>query len=434
MNAQEVVMTGEKLEQQLGCRLFPNVAIESLREVSIEKLQLCFRRELETIMFVEQLVENGIELEDIRSFLDVHELHSKDRAGFHKEILGFPLKAIGSNIRRQDVDWNKFQVEETGIGYEGDIVIAQALTSTGSTNHIENCYGRDVRLFKGDYFMTVLGNRHSGTSEYGEMPPNGQLEISPQTQVDLLCHGGILGHGICIPSSKSCKTFFSARIAGILQDGDKNLNLLDLYPDLEAEMITSAPIIFNCGTSAEIGKTTASSSVIRALKRRGMRVGATKVAGTGRFRDLLALRDAGADVYYDFPDVGLASTYTDTRCSYQAAVTLFNKINREHVDVIVAEMGGDIIEANIPSILTSQDIMQYARGIIHSSADILGILGSLQQYKEFGVEASIQLTLPKDRNNAGTLDRLKQQKLTAFNTLIETECDQIIEKFFPEKS
>lgn len=433
MNSADIVATGERLEQQIGCRLFPDLALEQMKSVPLEQLQQLYRREVETILLVGRLVESGVSAGDIGKILQTHESHSKERPGTHREILRFPLKAICSNIRRQDIDWNQYETASSGIGCEGDIVVAQALGSIGSTTYVEDQYGRDVRLFQGDHFMGVLGNRHSGTSEYGELPNGGHLSISPNTEVDLLCYGGILGQGICVPNSKPCKTFFKVRIAAIVRIGDRNLNLLNLYPEWENTMLPSAPIIFNCGTSAEIGKTTSSSSIIRALKRRGLTVGATKLAGTGRFRDLLSMRDAGADAYYDFPDVGLASTYTSPNRSYPAAVSLFNKLNREKVDVIVAEMGGDIIEANIPSILTSQEIMQYAAGIVHSSGDVLGIMGSLHQYEEFGVRAPIKITLPKDRNNAGTLDRLKQQGLGAFNTLDESDCNRVVEELLDDK-
>ena len=434
MNSTELLATGERLEQQLGCRLFPDLPLDQLKFVPVEQLQQLYRRELETILLIGRLLENGTPAEDVGQILRTHESHGRERSGAHREILGFPVKAICSNIRRQDVDWNQYEIASSGIGCEGDIVIAQALGNTGSTTHVENQQGRDVRLFQNDHFVGVLGHRHSGTSEYGELPDDGKLSISPDTQADLLCFGGILGQGICVPNNKTCKTFFKVRITAIVKMGDRNLNLIDLYPEWEKEMIPSAPIIFNCGTSAEIGKTTSSSSIIRALKRRGLKVGATKLAGTGRFRDLLSMRDAGADAYYDFPDVGLASTYTSSDRSYPAAISLFNKLNREKMDVIVAEMGGDIIEANIPSILSSKEVMRYAAGVVHSSGDVLGIMGSLQQYQEFGVEAPIQITLPKDRNNAGTLARLKQRGLEAFNSLDEADCDRVVEQLLPSQA
>ncbi len=405
-STQEIIDAGQDVERRLGCTLFSDLRLEDLRRLPIEELQHCYRREIESIVTLRTMLESGKEPADLSSLVRTISIHGRERPGSHREILGFSIKAICSNIRRQDVDWDQYDTEEAGTGREGDIVIAEALSNTGSTNHLESQSGLEVRLFKGDHFMTVMGNRHSGTSEYGELP-DGQMKLWPDTEVDLLCHGGILGHGVCLPHNKPIKTFFKARVAALLRTGDYNLNLLDLYPAWDKEMLPSAPIIFNCGTSAEIGKTTSSSSLIRALKRKGKTVGALKLTGTGRYRDLLSMRDAGADHYFDFPDAGLPSTYTNPERSYPAAITLFNKLNRAGVDVIVAEMGGDIIEANIPFILQSPEVMRYAKGIVHSSADILGILGSLQRYKEFGVQVPIKLTLPKDRNNTGTRERLR---------------------------
>lgn len=417
---------GERLEQLLGCRLFPDLTFDQLKAVPIEQLQQLYRRELEMIILLERLTQDGAAAADVGRVLQTHQFHGRERPGTHREIAGLPMKAICSNIRRQDVDWNQYEGASSGVGNEGDIVIARALGDTGSTVHVEDQQGREVRLFAGDHFMGVLGNRHSSTSEYGNLPKG--LPISVNTQLDLLCYGGILGQGVCVPNTKSTKTFFAVQIAALLKNGDRNLSLQALYPEWDQELLPSAPIIFNCGTAAEIGKTTSSSSIIRALKRRGLKVGATKLAGTGRFRDLLALRDSGADAYYDFPDVGLASTYTSATRTYYSTVSLLNKLNREQVDVIVAEMGGDIIEANIPRILQDEEIMKSAAGIIHSSSDVLGIIGSLQQYKAFRVNAPIKLTLPKDRNNAGTRERLKQRGLFAFNTLNDEDCDRIVEE------
>jgi len=428
--AHEVVGAGQSIERKIGCRLFPDLDLEKLRSLTVEDLQRCYRREIESILSLQRIIESGTDAEDLAEVVRTIGIHGKERPGSHREILGFPIKAICSNIRRQDVDWNQYGIRESGTGGEGDIVIAEALSNTGSTNHVEGQDGRETRLFKGDHFMAVMGHRHSGTSEYGELPDNGQMRLWEDTEADLLCHGGILGKGICIPTNKHVKSFFKVRVAALLQHEGRNLNLLDLYPAWDKELLPSAPIVFNCGTSAEIGKTTSSSSIIRALKRKGKRVGAAKLAGTGRYRDLLSMRDAGADLYYDFPDVGLPSTYTNPSRSYPAAVTLFNKLNREGVDVIVAEMGGDIIEANIPGILQSPEIMQHAVGIVHSSADVLGILGSLQRYKEFGVEVPVKLTLPKDRNNAGTRERLKQEHLAGFDVMDEKDCDQVVEDLF----
>src|SRR3989344_4511367 len=175
------------------------------------------------------------------------------------------------------------------------------------------------------------------------------------------------------------------KILGLVARNNTPLNLRDLFPSWENTLKPSAPIIAFCGTGAEIGKTTAASAFVRELRARGMKVAATKLAGAGRYRDLLALRDAGADTFYDFPDVGLASTYTTPDRYIPATKTLINKLNEDAPDIIVAEFGGDIIEANIPTFFHDPDLRSTVKSIVHSSGDIMGMKGSLEYYREWGL-------------------------------------------------
>jgi hypothetical protein len=84
-------------------------------------------------------------------------------------IHGYPITCIASNFRKPDFDWSKTKLI-SGIGEEGDVVLLKVLQDEGSTIRVENYYGRDVRIYSGDYFIGILGNRHTGTSEYGEIP------------------------------------------------------------------------------------------------------------------------------------------------------------------------------------------------------------------------------------------------------------------------
>ena len=59
---------------------------------------------------------------------------------------------------------------------------------------------------------------------------------------------------------------------------------------------------------ATSSKTTAAKRIVRVLKARGLRVGGAKLTGVGRYRDILGMRDAGADFVLDFVDAGLPST------------------------------------------------------------------------------------------------------------------------------
>lgn len=139
---------------------------------------------------------------------------------------------------------------------------------------------------------------------------------------------------------------------GLVSYDGKPLDLIELSGGHHETLDQSAPIIMVCGTSAEVGKTTTSVGLIKAFHEKGVQAAATKFAGTGRMRDILSLRDAGAVPWIDFPEVGLATTYTSPARFIKGIYTLFNYVNQGKPHVIVAEAGGDPIEANIPTFLT----------------------------------------------------------------------------------
>lgn len=340
------------------------------------------------------------------------------------EIAGHTVKTIVSNIRRNNLSLENYSLLECGKGQEGDIVLVEVINPTGSTKKVEDYYGRDQALITGDKLLAVLGNRYSGTSEYGGIPEDG-LNISPDTFVDLLCHGGIVGKAESIPARMG-KYPTTLKIHGLLSQRWKPVNLRDLFPEWDTVLKRSAPIIANCGTGAEVGKTTTAAAIIKELKSRGLKVAATKLAGTGRYRDLLALRDAGADIFHDFPDIGLFSTYTSPERYIPAITTLINKLNEAEPDIIVAEFGGDIIEANIPTFFGNNELRATIKTVIHTSGDIMGMTGSMPYYDEWGLKVPRYLTYPKDRNELGSALRIEQHVgLPVFNPLDAEECRRI---------
>ncbi len=252
-----------------------------------------------------------------------------------REIDGIPVKCIASNIR-PPVDWSSMNVAP-GIGHEGNLVVVEVASDKGSTMHVENSFGRDERMHKGDIFVGVLANRYSGTSESGGVPPQG-LVINPDHELNLLSTAGVVGKIEAIPPGKFPKAL-DLKPLGLVSQQGKPVTLEDLCGSWHETLQPSSPIVVVTGTSAEVGKTTTSSALIRALKAEGIRVAGTKFAGTGRMRDILSMRDAGAHPWLDFPDVGLATTYTSPDRFTRAICTLFNYINTGSPDIIIAEAG-----------------------------------------------------------------------------------------------
>ncbi|MBK5117900.1 MAG: DUF1611 domain-containing protein, partial [Thermoleophilia bacterium] len=105
-----------------------------------------------------------------------------------------------------------------------------------------------------------------------------------------------------------------------------------------------APVILIFGTSMSAGKTIAGKRIIRILKHHGLRVAAAKLTGVGRYRDVLAMGDAGADVIADFVDAGLPSTAVEVEVFRAAAERLLSMLARTRPDVVVVEAGASPLE------------------------------------------------------------------------------------------
>jgi uncharacterized NAD-dependent epimerase/dehydratase family protein len=109
-------------------------------------------------------------------------------------------------------------------------------------------------------------------------------------------------------------------------------------------MALEAPVVLIVGTSMSSGKTVAAKAIVRALKRMGMRVAAAKLTGVGRYRDILAASDAGADLVADFVDVGLPSTAVPVADFEPAVEALLSLIAAGAPDVVVIEAGASPLE------------------------------------------------------------------------------------------
>lgn len=420
------------VEKMLDEPLTPQEVINSHSRNNIEYLRARCRSQLHSIIGILQFLKDqtdplssAIEREIRLAQKTFHAGHNNEP---HEriEVCGHTVKAVVSNIRRNDVDWSEYSLVLEGMGREGDIVLLEVLDPSGSTKKVEDYYGRDQALARGDKILAVLGHRHSGTSEYGGIPEEG-WDITRSPEIDLLCHGGIVGRVQSIPSRMG-KHPTQLQIHGILSLHGKSLNLKDLFPPWENTLKPSAPIIANCGTGAEVGKTTAAASLIKELKSRGLRVAATKLAGTGRYRDLLGLRDAGADIFLDFPDVGLPSTYTSSERYLPAIKTLINKLNQDKPDIIVAEFGGDIIEANIPNFFGDSQLRPLVRAVVHSASDIMGMRGSLDYFDKWQMGNLPKfVTYPIGRNQKGSQARIEDHVgIPVFDPLDEDASREVI--------
>ncbi len=349
------------------------------------------------------------------------------------------VKAVASNVRALDrARLAACSVDSDWPAAEGVVLLLQTLADAGSIRSLENRQGREVALYRGDRFVGVLAHRRSSTSEYGEVPPG--FGPGAPRELDLLSHGGVVGRGLSIPPARAAGGFTRLRVLGALVHQGRALRLRDLCarppapgpgpgPDApQRSRQPAVPTLLVCGSAAEVGKTTTCAALIRALKRRGLVVGAAKLTGTGRLRDILAMRDAGADHALDFPDLGLATTYTAAAPVLEAAREILGRLDASGCQVVVAELGGDIIEANADALLADPRIAGRCSAIVHVAGDVVGILGAAALYRRFGLRQPIQPTLPRGRNPLGTVERLRGFGWDALDVLDAAACDAYVER------
>jgi hypothetical protein len=246
---------------------------------------------------------------------------------------------------------------------------------------------RKVRVPGGSRVLVVapLGQRESSTHSNGIVPPDGLGIRRGGPLVNWIAAGGLIGilegaAGSCAnPLAQPSRSFVPV---GVLVDEVGNRITTRTLALTPISSTLSTPVIVIAGTSAEAGKSTYSAKLITALTkgdesagRRPLRVGAVKATGTGGIQDSLQHRGAGAVVAFDQVDAGIPSTYVDAAAYQQIALVPFLLCQDAEVDVIVAEMGGDVMWANNETLLRDHRILPAIQVIFVIANDSFAALG-----------------------------------------------------------
>lgn len=197
--------------------------------------------------------------------------------------------------------------------------------------------GRMIEATEGDLLVGAFGSR------FATLEATGSWEnVGGDGVMDLLTSGGLMG------KVRSLSTLIpepvSLRYAGhVLVGGEKLTMAQQVRRPLERRSFRT-PVILLLGTSMSAGKTTAARIIIRRLKALGRTVLGAKVAGAGRYRDILGMKDAGADAILDFVDAGIPSTHCSPAIYTEVLDLLLGRMAEVEVDVAVVEVGASPLE------------------------------------------------------------------------------------------
>ena len=218
----------------------------------------------------------------------------------------------------------------------GDYVICEVTNASSSDLRAELNTGRMMELYEGDVVVGALGVRHASLEATGTWK-----EVGREGIMHLLTGAGLIGK----VTSKSAfiPNIIELQYLGhVMVDGRKS-NMLD-YVAATPDYIFDVPCILIVGTSMSSGKTTSAKIMTRQLKKMGLKVVGAKLTGAGRYRDILSIRDAGADAVFDFVDAGLPSSICPPNRYKKALAKMLSLISSVNADVAVIEIGASPLE------------------------------------------------------------------------------------------
>lgn len=245
---------------------------------------------------------------------------------------------LTSLTRISDLDSVDFTIEPLER-YEwrlGDYAAVELIDPASGRLQIELTNGRHIGIMPGDRLIGALGSR------YATLESTGSWEFAgPDGRLDVLTGAGLLGRltsrSIYVPSA------IEGMYLGHVLVGGQRRAMTDYAPRLPARPLPM-PVVLVVGTSMSAGKTTAGAVVIRQLRRIGLHVLGAKLTGAGRYKDILAFQDSGAEAIFDFVDAGLPSTVCPPDDYLPALDTLLHLLAGAPADVAVIEIGASPLE------------------------------------------------------------------------------------------
>lgn len=218
----------------------------------------------------------------------------------------------------------------------GDYVQARVLPGALPISLMEAPDGRMVEVLEGDSVVGALGKRFATLESTGDWE-----EIGDDLVMQALTSAGVFGRSSS--HSRSLAPLVDLVYEGHVRVEDGLVRMEDFALRPSSARL-EAPVILLIGTSMSAGKTASAKTIVRVLKQRGLRVGGSKLTGVGRYRDILGMADAGADVVLDFVDAGLPSTVCEREVFEPALLSITSAMAEAEVDVVVAEAGASPLE------------------------------------------------------------------------------------------
>lgn len=290
----------------------------------------------------------------------------------------FDRPILLSLTRKSDLAAIPFEVRPLNRAqWETGDYVAGEVTSKVYKPSLELCTGRMTEAVEGDWVVGALGVRAATLEAEGDW-----RSIGPDDRMQALTAAGLFGRATSV--SPFTPAFVDLAYRGhVVRDGIK-VTMRQFVPPAEGGDYR-CPTVLLIGTSMSSGKTTSAKVIIRELRRAGLKVAGLKLTGAGRYRDILAMGDAGADAIFDFVDVGLPSTICPADEYRQALDKLLRLVAGERPAAVVAEAGASPLEPYNGDVAVEQ-LREHIRLTVLCASDPYAVVGVTEG---FGFKADL---------------------------------------------
>lgn len=219
----------------------------------------------------------------------------------------------------------------------GDYVVGRVRDYSRELGHVELPNGRMADVGRGELVMGALGRRAATLEAVGDW-----RDVTDDGHMHLLTSAGLMGRATSV--SPFLPALLSLDYVGHLHLHGKPTRMIDWVVPAPVGARFDLPVVLVIGTSMSAGKTESAKVVVGQLRDLGRVVVGAKLTGAARYRDPLAMWDAGATAVFDFVDAGLPSTAVPTDDYVAAISTVLGRMGACGADVAVIEAGASPLE------------------------------------------------------------------------------------------
>jgi hypothetical protein len=259
----------------------------------------------------------------------------------------------------------------------GDVLLA-GVARLGHQRRIEQPNGRRAALHVGDEVLVAYGDRYAPDQYEAHVP-----DRLGRTQ--LVASGGVAA--VALSRSKDVRAATDLVPIGLVGDEQgRPLNIADFALKPVQPRRDRPRTVAVVGTSMNAGKTTTIHFLVHGLSRLGLRVGVTKVTGTGSGHDYWVMLDAGAHRMLDFTDAGLASTYRQPMPRVESTyLQLLDHLTASGTDVNFVEIADGIYQRETSRLIGSEAFRSTVDAILFAAPDAMGATAGVSHLRSLGL-------------------------------------------------